>query len=213
MNKIKLIIAILSISILSFAQDKDPMKFLDQVSVKTDSYEDIEIEFSYNMDNNTEDIHQKRDGVIYIKKEKFQLKLDLATIIFDGTKRYTVIEDEVTISSSEDESGISSPTQILSLYKEGYTLRWDIEQKVPNKTIQYIRLIPIDSDSEYKYILIGCDTNSKDLYNVIYTDMQGTEYKLQINKMTGNQNLDSSLFMFDKSKYPEGDYFYTDLDE
>lgn len=213
MKRFKLLIAFLSLSLITFAQDKDARKLLDEVSNKTNSYEDMEIEFSYNMDNNAEDIHQKRSGNAFIQKEKFQLNLEGVLILFDGTKRYTVIEDEVTISSGEDESGISSPTQILGMYKEGYTLKWDIEQKIPNKVIQYVRLIPMDSDSEYQYILIGCDTKSKDLFNVIYTDKQGTQYKLQIQELKSNQNLPESLFSFDKTKYPEGEYFYTNLDE
>jgi|LGOV01.1.fsa_nt_gb outer membrane lipoprotein-sorting protein len=214
MKKISLLIILISFSSAIFAQnDSKAVELLDKVSAKTNSYSDIEIAFSYNMDNNAEDIHQSKKGNAYIKKETFQINIDGATIIFDGKKRYTVIDDEVTISSQEDESDISSPTQILDMYKEGYVIRWDIEQKVPGKQIQYVRLIPIDSESEYQYILIGSDINTNDLYNVIYTDKQGTQFKLQISELKGNQSLPNSLFMFDKSKYPESEYLYTDLDE
>lgn len=214
MKYIVLIIALFSFNANTFAQkDAKSVKLLDEVSLKTNSYKDIEISFSYNMDNNAEDIHQKRSGLIYIKKEKFQINLDAAFILFDGEKRYTIMDDEITISSEEDESGISSPVQILNMYKDGYIIRWDIEQKVPNKTIQYVRLIPIDSNSDYKNILIGCDVKSKDLYNVIYTDKQGTQFKLQINELKSNQNLPTSLFTFDKSKYPEDTFLYTNLDD
>ncbi|MEN8137661.1 MAG: outer membrane lipoprotein carrier protein LolA [Bacteroidota bacterium] len=214
MKKLGLLIILVSFSTAIFSQsDNKGIKLLDKVSAKTDAYQDIEMAFSYNMDNNAEDIHQSKSGNIYIKKEKFKINLDGAIIIFDGNKRYTIVDDEVTISSSEDESGISSPTQILSMYKEGYVIKWDIEQKVPGKTIQYVRLIPIDSDSEYQYILIGCDVNSNDLYNVIYTDKQGTQFKLQLKDLKANKNLPDSLFAFDKSKYPESEYLYTDLDE
>ncbi len=212
MKKISLIILLVGFSITTFAQNKG-IELLDKVSAKTANYKDIEIEFSYNMDNNTEDIHQSKDGIIYIQKDKFQMNLDGILILFDGTKRYTVMDDEVTISSEADESGISNPTQILTMYKEGYVVKWDIEQKVKDKKIQYVRLIPIDSNSEYKYILIGCDINSDDLYNVIYTDKQGTQFKLQINSLKADSNLPNSLFAFDKTKYPESDYLYTDLDE
>lgn len=212
MKKIIFIIALVSFSTAMFAQNKG-IELLDKVSSKTNNYKDIEIDFSYNMDNNAEDIHQSKKGNAFIKKDKFQINLDGLVIIFDGAKRYTILEDEVTISSDDDESGISNPTQILTMYKEGYTIKWDIEQKVPNKTIQYVRLIPIDSDSEYQYILIGSDIATNDLYNVIYTDKQGTQFKLQINNLKGNGNLPDSLFMFDKNKYPESEYLYTDLDE
>ena len=212
MKKISLIIALVSFTTIMFAQNKG-IELLDKVSAKTNGYNDIDISFSYNMDNNAENIHQSKTGNVYIQKGKFQINLDDLVIIFDGNRRYTILEDEVTISSQDDESGISNPTQILDLYKEGYVIKWDIEQKVPGKTIQYVRLIPIDSESEYQYILIGSDIAANDLYNVIYTDKQGTQFKLQINSLKGNGNLPDALFMFDKDKYPEPEYLYTDLDE
>ena len=212
MKKLSLLVLLVSFSTAMFAQNKG-VQLLDKVSAKTYGYSDIDIAFKYNMDNNAEDIHQSKDGSAFIQKDKFQINLDSFVIIFDGTKRYTIIDDEVTISSQDDESGISNPTEILNMYKDGYTIKWDIEQKVPGKTIQYVRLIPIDSESEYQYILIGCDIASNDLYNVIYTDKQGTQFKLQITSLKGNQKLPDSLFMFDKNKYPESEYLYTDLDE
>lgn len=212
MKKINLIIVLVSITSVLFAQNKGA-DLLDKVSTKTNGYADIDIAFSYNMDNNAEDIHQSKKGNAFIQKEKFQISLDGLVIIFDGAKRYTIMEDEVTISSNDDDSGISNPTQILNMYKEGYVIKWDIEQKVPGKTIQYVRLIPIDTDSEYQYILIGSDIATNDLYNVIYTDKQGTQFKLQINGLKGNGDLPDSFFVFDKNKYPEPEYLYTDLDE
>lgn len=212
MKKLSLLVLLVSLSTAIFAQKKG-IELLDKVSAKTYGYNDIDIAFKYYMDNNAEDIHQSKNGNAFIQKDKFQINLDGLVIIFDGTRRYTIMEDEVTISSQDDESGISNPTQILNMYKEGYTIKWDIEQKVPGKKIQYVRLIPIDSESEYQYILIGCDTASNDLYNVIYIDKQGTQFKLQITSLKGNQNLPNSLFMFDKNKYPESEYLYTDLDE
>jgi len=212
MKKLSLIVLLVGISTTIFAQNKG-IELLDKVSAKTYNYKDIDIAFKYHMDNNAEDIHQSKNGNAYIQKDKFQINLDGLVIIFDGTKRYTIMEDEVTISSQDDESGISNPTQILNMYKEGYVVKWDIEQKVPGKKIQYVRLVPIDSNSEYQYILIGCDVATNDLYNVIYTDKQGTQFKLQITSLKGNSNLPDSLFKFDKSKYPESEFLYTDLDE
>jgi len=212
MKKINIFILLISFSTVLFAQNEG-VKLLDKVSATTNAYNDIDIAFSYNMDNNAEDIHQSKKGNAFIQKEKFQIQFDELTIIFDGTRRYTILEDEVTISSAKDESGISNPTEILNMYKEGYTVKMDIVQKVPGKQIQYVRLIPIDSASEYQSILIGCVIDSNDLYNVIYTDKQGTQFKLQINTLKANQSLPDNLFTFDKNKYPESEYLYTDLDE
>jgi outer membrane lipoprotein-sorting protein len=214
MKKMRLLILLLGVNLGLMAQnDKEALTLLNEVKDKTYNYQDVEIDFEYLMENSQENIHQKRSGKAYIKKDKFQLQLGDIKIIFDGKRRYSIIDDEVTITSQLDESGINSPIEILNMYKEGYIIRMDIKQNIPGKKIQFVKLTPIDSESQYKYILIGIDSTSKDLHNVIYTDKNDTQFKLEILKMKTNSGLSDSFFTFDKNQYPEDEYMYTDLDE
>jgi outer membrane lipoprotein-sorting protein len=214
MKKISLLNLLLVLSFSVFAQNEnEAVSLLNHVKDKTYNYQDVEIDFDYLMENTEENIHQKRSGKAYIKKEKFQLQLGDIKIIFDGKRRYSIIDDEVTITSQLDESGINSPIEILNMYKDGYMIKMDIVQNIPGKAIQFVRLTPIDSESQYKYILIGIDKSSKDLHNVIYTDKNDTQFKLEILKMKTNAGLSDSFFTFDKNEYPEDEYMYTDLDE
>ena len=43
----------------------------------------------------------------------------------------------------------------------------DIIQNVRGRKIQYIKLNPIDSNSEISYVLLGIDINTKHVYNLI----------------------------------------------
>lgn len=215
MKKTILIAIVTMIAPIIFAQNSDSkaMKLLDKVSSKTDSYKDINISFTYSMHNNTENIHQKKSGTALIQKDKYLIDIDDITILFDGKKRYSIIDDEINISNADNMGGMSSPLQILNMYKEGYIVKWDIKQHVPNKTIQYVKLIPIDSESEYSYILIGSDIKTNNLYNAIYIDKQGSEFKVQLNNIEANTNISDKVFFFDKKKYPEPEYIYTNMDE
>ena len=87
------------------------------------------------------------------------------TRIFDGNKLYSISPDdeEVTISSQdpEDETTIT-PNKMLYFYEEGYYFEMDESRFIGNgqfrKKIQYVKLIPKDSEAEIKYILLGIDT-------------------------------------------------------
>jgi hypothetical protein len=86
----------------------------------------------------------------------------------------------------------------------------DIIQNVRGRKIQYIKLNPIDSNSEISYVLLGIDTNTKHVYNLIEIGSNGTKTTLTINAFKTNQPLSETLFTFDAAKY--SDYYINNLD-
>ena len=58
---------------------------------------------------------------------------------------------------------------MLTFYKEGHTYQWDILQNVQGRKIQYVKLIPIDTNSQIKSILLGIDAETKHIYKLIET--------------------------------------------
>ena len=92
---------------------------------------------------------------------------------------------------------------MLTFYKNGYTYSWDILQNVRGRKIQYIKLIPTDSESDIKSVLLGIDIKTKHIYNLIETAKNGTNTTLTVNSFKTNQPLSKSLFIFDESKYED----------
>jgi len=135
------------------------------------------------------------------------------TRIFDGKTLYTINpeDEEVTISSdnTEDENTVS-PSKMLSFYEEGYTYAMDIVQDVKGRKIQYVKLNPIDTNSEINQILLGIDAKTKHIYNLIEIGKNGTRTTLTVNSLKTNQPLSKSLFKFDKNKYKN--YYINKLD-
>ena len=136
------------------------------------------------------------------------------TRIFDGNKLYTISPDdeEVTISTQipDDESTIT-PNKMLYFYEEGYNFEMDIVQYIGRKKIQYVKLIPMDSDAEIKYILLGVDVEFSQIYKVIETGINDTQTTIAIVDFEVNLPLEESLFVFDKEKYFEELNYYENI--
>ena len=186
---------------------------LNNVSVKVESYDNIAISFKYVLINIEEDINQETRGEVTMQGDKYVLNIMDITRMFDGSTLYSIIpeDEEVTISSenSEDDSTIT-PSKMLSFYKEGYTFEMDIVQTIKGRKIQYIKMNPIDSDSEINHILLGIDTKTYHIHNLIEIGSNKTKTILTVNSFKTNQELSKSLFTFDDKKYSE--YYINKID-
>lgn len=205
---------ILLISFTAFSQDAEKAKaFLNEVNAKVKSYDNIAIDFKYELQNSSENIDQITRGDVTIEGDKYVLNVLGITRIFDGKTLYTINpeDEEVTISSenTEDE-GTITPSKMLSFYEEGYTYAMDIIQDVKGRKIQYIKLNPIDTNSEIKQVLLGVDAKTKHIYNLIEIGKNGTKTTLTVNSFKTNEPISKSLFKFDKNKYKG--YYINKLD-
>ncbi len=205
---------ILLISFTAISQDAEKAKaFLNEVNAKVKSYDNIAIDFKYALQNSSENIDQITRGDVTIVGDKYVLNVLGITRIFDGKTLYTINpeDEEVTISSenTEDE-GTITPSKMLSFYEEGYTYTMDIIQDVKGRKIQYIKLNPIDTNSEIKQVLLGIDAKTKHIYNLIEIGKNGTKTTLTVNSFKTNEPISKSLFKFDKNKYKG--YYINKLD-
>ena len=122
------------------------------------------------------------------------------TQLFDGKKVYTIIpeDEEINISNyvAEDENNIT-PSKMFTFYQDGYNFDWDITQNVNGRTIQYVKLTPKDSEAEVKNILLGIDKETKNIYNLIQTQPNGTKITITVKSFKTNQSLAQNLFSLD----------------
>ena len=214
----KTILLIFGFCAFGYAQENiDAELFLNKVSENIKSYDNIYINYAYTLKNLEEDIDVTNNGSFVTENDKWRFEMLGATSIFDGDKLYTIIPDdyEVTVSSQdpEDETTIT-PNKILYFYEDGYYFEMDESKLVGNgefrKKIQYVKLIPKDSDAEIKYILLGIDTEFNQIYEVIETGKNETVTTISIVDFEFNLPLDANLFVYDKEKYK--DYYMNILD-
>ena len=214
----KLLLLIFGFCTFGYAQDNlDAELLLNKVSDNIKSYENIYINYAYTLKNLEEDISQTNNGSFVTENDNWRFEMLGITRIFDGDKLYSISPDdeEVTISSQdpEDETTIT-PNKMLYFYEDGYYFEMDESRLIGNgqfrKKIQYVKLVPKDSEAEIKYILLGIDTEFNQIYEVIETGKNETVTTISIVDFEFNLPLDANLFVFDKEKYK--DYYMNILD-
>ena len=210
-------LALILIMVLSVCamQAQSAKSLLNEVSSKVKSYNNISIDFKYNLNNTKENVNQDTRGDVILQGDRYLLNMMGTTRMFDGKTIYSIIpeDEEVTISSYDagDDKEIT-PSKMLTFYEKGYTYKMDITQNVKGRKIQYVRLIPIDSRAEIKDILLGIDVQTKHIYKLIQTDSNGTKYTITVNSFKTNQPLSKTLFTFDEAKYKRDGYYINKLD-
>ena len=98
----------------------------------------------------------------------------------------------------------------MTFYEEGYNYKMDILQNVKGRKIQYVKLIPIDSNAEIKHVLLGIDATTKHIYNLIEVGKNGVKTILTVNSFKTNQAIPKTLFAFDENKYK--DFYINKID-
>ena len=211
MKKLSILFVII-ITSSGFAQDK-AKALLNEVSTKVKSYNNINVGFKYELNNVSENINQETKGDVTIQNKKYHLNVLGVTRIFDGKTLYTISpeDEEVTVSSdnTEDE-GTITPSKMMTFYEEGYNYKMDILQNVKGRKIQYVKLIPIDSNAEIKHVLLGIDATTKHIYNLIEVGKNGVKTILTVNSFKTNQAIPKTLFAFDENKYK--DFYINKID-
>ena len=178
---------------------------LNLASKQMESYNNIEFEFSYILNNRIENINQESSGQVTVAGEKYKLNFLDATQLFDGKSLYTIVpeNEEITITKTQEveDFGIN-PRELLQFYKNGYDYHWDISQRVKGKNIQFVKLIPVKEDGETEFLLVGIDTKQNHIYKIIEIGYNGTTTTLTINNMNVNSSLPENFFVFEEADYP-----------
>ena len=178
---------------------------LDKVVSKAKSYKNMVIDFKYAINNIAEKINQENTGKVMLQGNKYHLSFMGVTKLFDGKKIYTIVpeDEEITVSNhDENDANAMSPNKIFTFFKKGFKFAMDIKQPMAGKTIQYVKLTPSSVTDKRKEILIGIDTKTNHIYNLIEVGKNGTRTTLTVSSFKFNQTLAKNQFTFVKAKYP-----------
>ncbi|MDC6389663.1 outer membrane lipoprotein carrier protein LolA [Maribacter sp. PR1] len=210
MKKVLLILAIVLSGNALRAQTPEKAKaLLDEVYNKVKSYDNIFVDFKFDLKNTEAGINQETRGDVTLAGEKYVFNYLGSKQLFDGNKVYTIVpeNEEVTIEDQSEDENAMTPSKMLTFYKEGHNYEWDILQDVQGRKIQYVKLTPIDSNTEIKSRLLGIDMGTKHIYRLIETGKNGTKTTITVNSFKTDQSLSSTLFTFDEAKYKDEGYY------
>lgn len=205
-----LFIGIMTLSVFSYGQNSSKAKaLLDDVYTKVMSYDNIYIDFKSTLENTEANLKQETNGNVTISGDKYMLDYLGAQQLNDGKKVYTIVpeNEEVTIEDINDDNNIVTPSKMLTFYRTGHNYQWDILQNVGGRKIQYVKLTPIDSNTEIKSILLGIDAETKHIYKLIQLGENSTKTSITVNSFKTNQSLSNTLFTFNAKKYEDKGYY------
>ncbi|PRX54682.1 LolA family protein [Flagellimonas meridianipacifica] len=209
-KKILFAVFILTIGFSGFSQNSPKAKaLLNEVYDKVTNYDNIFVDFKYSLENTEANTKSETRGNATLMGDKYLVDLFGSKQLYDGKKVYTVVPDneEVTIEDKSDDENTITPSKMLTFYREGHTYQWDILQDVQGRKIQYVKLIPIDTNSQITSILLGIDAETKHIYKLIETGSNGTKTTITVNSFKTNQALSNTLFTFDEKKYEDEGYY------
>ena len=170
---------------------------------KLKSYDNIEIEFDYNMINMEAGIYETMDGAGFLQGDAYKLIIMGQIILCDGTTTWTYNDDaqEVMISEVDNTDGNSSPLAIIESYYDNISAKIVDEAGV----IKKIEVKSMISNDNFKKIIVTIDTNTLDIKDIHLFDNDDTEFVYVIKKFVTNQKLPADFFMFKESDYPDAE--------
>ncbi|MBL7898813.1 MAG: outer membrane lipoprotein carrier protein LolA [Crocinitomicaceae bacterium] len=206
MKTILSLLILTTFSLSLYSQDEKAKKILDEISVKTKAYETMYFEFTVVVAvPGEEPITQT--GKVYIKDEKYFLSLTEQEVYCDATTITTFLKEDnecYTRSVDDVEEGeIVSPSQLLTVWEDGYKYKYVQETTYADRPAHEIHLYPKDpSGSKFHTIILKIDAERNEVVFFMVKGKDGTNTKYKISKFDKNIEISDSKFVFDKAKHP-----------
>ena len=192
----------LILSLFTFAQqDTKAKEILDKVSEKTRSYNTISAHFIFSMDNQEMDIHEKNEGSIQLKGQKYVVDLpDVGMKVFsDGETLWNYMADgnQVTISNVEDNSSdLMDPSTIFSIYEKGFKSEYAGETSKNGKKYHQIELYPDTDEHDVSRIILYINKSNMMIDSAVLHGIEGNLYGIEVTEMDTKTELPDSYFVF-----------------
>ncbi len=179
-------------------RDPKAEQILNDMSKKYKSYKSFKADFSYIMESPMAGKNETITGEIFVKADKFKLKLGNQEVINNGTTIWTFLKDEneVNISSYEPDPEEITPNNIYNVYQKGY--KYLLLEETP--ATQVVDLIPDDKSKKIFKIRITVDKKDNTIKSWKMFEKSGNRYVYNILKFLPNPvGVDDKFFVFDKN--------------
>ena len=165
---------------------------LDSLIKHYEKHDNYVLKFEYVSKNKNEIIFKNKGKIMYSNK-KFRITLDEIVFIYDGKDYFNIVKEnmEVNIMKNNELSSYLIPNNLSKTIKKN-------RNKIKIKKTENFQISYTD-DNDNKYLL-DIDKN----YNILKIKQSLTESYSNIiyfDKILFDQNLDNSLFVFNKSDY------------
>ena len=196
-----LMLIFLGLSSFTYAQNAD--KILEELSTKTNSYDNIKASFAYKMVNKEADINEVTNGTLLVEGDKYNLNIAGQNVISDGETLWTHIPDseEVQINEVLEDEGFS-PSKLLSSYNKEYNAQMMEDINKEGNVFYQLKLNPKDENSNFDYVILVINKNKMQLADFIIHDFDGNVFSYEIKQFVTDSDIPSNSFKFDETEHP-----------
>jgi outer membrane lipoprotein carrier protein len=186
---------------LSGQSDQEAINILDRFSSMALASPSVSMRFNLITTNQMEHTNDTLAGSIIMAKDQYRLELPNNVTWYNGsaTWNYLMAEKEVTITKPDkkDDSFMSRPSAIFTLYKKGYKTRY-IEE---NSNSYVVDLYPVDIKSDLVRIRLAIGKTESALKGAEYKRKDGTTIYLVVKDYNLKVKPDPSIFTFNLQNY------------
>jgi outer membrane lipoprotein carrier protein len=164
--------------------------------------------FNFKLEIKSEDINEIQNGYALIEKEKFYYKTEEREVICDGINVWTYLpeDNECYIDLLEDLDNTLNPSEIFTLWKEGFKFKYMNKTIVNNQTIHKIKMFPSQPDkSNFHTIIMEINESLKLITEASIKTKDGVNIKTTISKLTRNPKINTEQFSWDAESHPNSD--------
>ena len=211
LNKILSIVFLIAICPAFFGQsleneDLKCEKLLQEVS--DNIQKNNSSKFNFKLEIKSEDINEIQNGYALIEKEKFYYKTEEREVICDGVNVWTYLpeDNECYIDLLEDLDNTLNPSEIFTLWKEGFKFKYMNKTIVNNQTIHKIKMFPTEPDKNtFHTVLVNVNESLKLITEASVKTKDGVTIKTSISKLTSNPKINTNQFSWDADSHPNSD--------
>jgi outer membrane lipoprotein-sorting protein len=203
MRKISSFILLFLLLVMNAAAQNDPkaIAILDKFSSKASSAPSVSMKFLFIKVDQVQNSIDTVAGSVILSKNSYKLDLPDNIIWFNGVTSwsYLTAEEEVTITEPDkkDNSFPNRPSQIFTMYKEGFKSRL-LEEKTDSYLID---LYPTDLKSELIRVRLTIAKPSLDLKTFEYKMRDGVTITLAVTEYNLTRTPEPGFFNFTPEKH------------
>jgi outer membrane lipoprotein-sorting protein len=195
-----LVLAVLPVIIYS-QTDPAAVKVLDKFSSTATSAPSVSLKFRIITVNQAEGGSDTSAGLLVMMRDQYRLELEDNITWFNGTTswNYLIAEKEVTITKPDkkDNSIMTNPSTVFTLYKKGYKTR--LIEEIPSRYT--IDLYPEATDNDMIRIRLVIGKPGYNLIGAEYKRKDGITVIIDVKDYNLKAKADPSAFTFNAKNY------------
>jgi len=196
-----ILLSFLPVIFVSGQNDPKAVSILDKFSLKASSAPSVSMKFLFIRNDQAQNSIDTVAGSVVLRKDSYRLDLPDNTIWYDGLTSWSYLpaEEEVTVSKPDkkDNSFESRPSQIFTMYKDGYKCRL-LEEKSDSYRID---LYPTDIKNDIIRVRLSIARPSLDLKSFEYKMRDGVTITLAVMEYSLSKTPADGYFEFDPGKH------------